>query len=84
VRGTFEVDPTDRFGTGTLVYNASRRGWVVKVLGRFCRNTSGLYRVTLNGADLTFGHISDPCQLRIAVLEGNTFAPLTSPTQIQG
>lgn len=82
--GSFDIRPTDRFGTGTLAYDGSRGGWVVDVLDHYCGGKSAIYRVDRSGESLTFAAVSDGCELRRDVLNSSVFAPLTSPDQLTG
>jgi hypothetical protein len=82
--GTFDVRPGDRFGVGTFRYDGSRGGWIVDVLGRYCNQQSGVYRVVKSGQSLAFNVVTDGCPLRRDVLDNTVFEPLTSPDQLIG
>jgi len=82
--GTFDVRPRSRFGAGNLHYDGSRGGFMVDVLGRYCNNQPGVYRVATSGQSLVFTLVTDPCQVRRDVLDNTVFQPLTNPDQLGG
>lgn len=82
--GTFDVQPHDRFGTGTLRYDPAARQWTARILSPYCAATAGRYRISQSGTSLIFAVVTDPCTVRRDALDGAVFAPLTNPNQLVG
>jgi hypothetical protein len=82
--GSFDVRPHGKFGSGTLRYDGSRGGWVVDVLGTYCKHQPGIYEVQKTGQSLVFTVVRDGCELRRGVLDNTVFQPLTNPDQLLG
>lgn len=84
VAGTFDLQPRDRLGQGTLTYDPATRLWSVRVLQRYCGDAAASYRIDNSHLALTFTAVHDPCTLRRDVLDGTVFDVLTSPDQLIG